>query len=107
MNPNQETVLIDAIIGAVGIAIAPTLAKHGVDAEGTKQLLNYVGAGLTALVALAAALHARSTVTPLANPKTNDGTPLVPAATPASGAQTMKVAAPAPSTPAVEGHTEP
>ena len=70
---NSEPVLLSAILTAAAAAVTPWLAKHGIDSDASQRIFSLVGAVATGLVAVLAALHARSKVTPIGKTITATG----------------------------------
>lgn len=71
-------VIVNSILAIVAGAVTPYLLKLGFDKDGIATIFTSIGALATAVLSGWAVVRARSLVTPLAAPKTNEGVPLTP-----------------------------
>jgi hypothetical protein len=71
-----------AIVNGIGVFIAafltPILGKWGIDSSGAQTIVAALLSFLSTIVGVALIALTHKKVTPVANPKLNDGTPLVP-----------------------------
>lgn len=79
MANSPEPVLVQGGAAVIASVLAPLLAKWGIDADGTSQVLAYVLTVVSSVVAIAQLFAVRRKVTPTAAPRNNHGVPLTPA----------------------------
>lgn len=76
----NEPVAGNGTIALILMFLAPVLGRWGIDASGATQVLTLMGGVISGLAAIWRIVAARAKVTPVANPKSADGTALVKAA---------------------------
>lgn len=74
-------VATNGTIGQVSSAATAVLVSLGLSADNAGRAGYWIAAGLALVISAGQLLATRRKVTPIANPKTNDGTPLIPAGT--------------------------
>ena len=75
----EITQVVNAILAIVGMLMSfGLIALTPEQLEATGKALPFIVAGFSAAIYLANRFITRPNVTPMSNPKTNDGTPLVP-----------------------------
>lgn len=73
----NEPVLTNGLAASIASALIPFLIAAGVKADSAPRVGSWIGAGAVALLALVSLFAARRKVTPVVNPKSAAGVPLI------------------------------
>lgn len=92
----EQPVLVNGSAAAVGAALVPVLVDLGVQGDGAAKIGSFVGSFLALILVGWHLYSARSKVTPLVNPKDNDGNALISVVQAAVEHATANAEAPAP-----------
>lgn len=76
----QYPAIVGGAVAILGAFLTPILAKRGIDASGAQAVAQGVCSIIAAVASILAVMFTHKRVTPVANPKLNDGTLLVPVA---------------------------
>lgn len=75
----QYPVIVNGVVAIIMAFLSPVLIHYGIDSSGVQSVGAAIGGILLAIISVVSVVLAHRKVTPVANPKNNDGTPLVPA----------------------------